>query len=481
MKKALEYFVFVLFILVTSLFVVDLKYKNIVHSAIADIHKSQQQQDTNKNRNKEEETTNKLLNKKDLRFKVGSGSALGNEEDLFKYVVERIKASYVEDVDEKKIYENALSGVLSALDPHSAYLTEKNFREMQVQTKGEFGGLGVVITKDMNFIKVISPLEDTPAFRIGILPGDYISQINNKTTYEMSLYDAVEMMRGKVGEKVKLVILRKGESKPLEFELKREIIKIDAVKGEIINGNIMYIKINNFVEATQRDVIGMYNKLKTDPKVEKNIAGFILDLRNNPGGLLEQSVKVSELFLEKDKVVVSIKGKEGQFLESYKTGDKGMMLPKSVPMVVLVNDGSASAAEIVAGALQDHKRAIIIGIKTFGKASVQQIFPLTNGGAIKLTIARYYTPSGRSLQVEGIVPDIIARKGEMKFEKDDLELREGDLDKHLKREDVVDEAIRENRIKKNEKEEVRSDIRDYQLLRAVDLINGINFFKNNEN
>lgn len=481
MKKAFEYFIYTLFIFTISFFVVDTRYKSIILNNEKQIYLS--------------ENDVSLLNK-DQKIQIKSGDVGNvnsnklmfdlnnfnfkqqkNNEDLFQYVKERIKLSYIEDIDDDKIYENAMNGMLSSLDPHSAYLSKKDFKEMQVQTKGEFGGLGIVVTKDSNFIKVVSPIDDTPAARAGILSGDYISQINDKQTFDMSLLEAVDIMRGKVGEKVKITVLRTGETKPLEFELKREKIKIDSVKGEVLNNNIIYIRITNFIESTQQDTINMFNNLKSS--LNKNeLKGVVLDLRNNPGGLLDQSVKISELFLDKDKTVVSIKGKNEQFLETYKTTKDNVLIDKSIPLIVLVNEGSASASEIVAGALQDHNRAVILGVKTFGKASVQQIFPLGNGGAMKITIARYYTPLGRSIQLDGIVPDIIAEKGEVKFNKNNFEIREKDLQGHLekenkvKKDDIVEKTIKEKAVNNS------NYITDYQLLKAIDLIKGINFFNN---
>lgn len=403
-----------------------------------------------------------------------------NNIDLFNYVIERIKTSYVEDVDDNEIYESALKGILSSLDPHSMYMTQKEFKEMQVQTKGEFGGLGIVVAKDGNFIKVISPIDDTPAAKAGILAGDYISEIDGVDTFDMNLVDAVEKMRGKVGERIKIVVLRVGETAPLTFNLKREMIKIDAVKGSVKHDDIIYLRITNFIETTQQDTINMYNSLKNQIK-SGVVKGVVLDLRNNPGGLLDQSVKISELFLDGNKTVISIRGKNNQFFEDYKTSNKKPLI-KDIPIVVLVNEGSASASEIVAGALQDHKVGIVVGEKTFGKASVQQVFPLLNGGAVKMTIARYYTPLGRSIQVDGIIPDIIVKQGKITFNnKTTPEVREKDLKGHLEKQDDIVKTTLLTRVKEAEKKEnnfSQEDLNDYQLLKALDLINGINFFKN---
>ncbi|MBO4956537.1 MAG: S41 family peptidase [Rickettsiales bacterium] len=494
MKKAIRYFIYVLFVCVLGIsaymvlqnsnYTIKFVNKNEIDEKhyVNTINKEQQViQDgkvEEKNANNSVVVGSNTIN--NLKFMVGGVGKDVDNKDLFDYVIERIKASYVEEVKDKEIYESALKGILSSLDPHSMYLNEKEFKEMQVQTKGEFGGLGIVVTKDSNFIKVVSPIDDTPAARAGILSGDYISEIDGTDTFDMSLTDAVDKMRGKVGEKVKIVVLRKGENKPLEFSLKREIIKIDAVKGSIKNNNIIYLRITNFIETTQQDTINMFNTLKnkiTDSKV----AGVILDLRNNPGGLLDQSIKVSELFLDGNKTVVSIKGRDNQYFEDYKTNNKKALI-KNVPIVVLVNEGSASASEIVAGALQDYKVAIVMGEKTFGKASVQQVFPLMNGGAVKMTIARYYTPLGRSIQLDGIVPDIIVKKGEVVFSnKLYPEIREKDLKGHLEKhnnsEDILTKTVKEKKEEMKSQDVIDdSDLKDYQLLKAIDLINGVNFY-----
>lgn len=397
-------------------------------------------------------------------------------DELLKYIVNKLKITYVEDIDEEKIYESAIKGMLSSLDPHSRYLNKKEYKEMEENLKGEFGGLGIVVTKNTElFITVISPLEDTPAYKAGIKSGDYISQINDKSTFDMDLYQAINIMRGKVGEKVKLTILRKGETKPLEFTLRREKIKTNPVKGKIVNGNIAYIRVTEFKDHLQQDIINFFNKIKQDLKGNE-LKGLILDLRNNPGGLLTEAIKVSELFLDKDKVVVSTKDKNAKSLNLYKTTRGNVLINKNTPLVVLVNNGSASASEIVSGAIQDHKRGLVLGTKTFGKASVQTVYPLLNGGAMLITTARYYTPSNRSIQLEGIKPDIIVKQGKITFEDNIYDnFGEKDLKGHLKRED---EDIVQKTIRENTKEKVNENYSDdYQLSRAVDLIKELNFMK----
>lgn len=396
--------------------------------------------------------------------------------ELFDFILDKIRYEYVEEVEDKKLYENAMNGLLSSLDPHSSYMNEKEFKEMQVATKGEFGGLGIVVTKDSNFIKVVSPIDDTPAARAGIKSGDYISKIDGELTYDMGLEKAVEKMRGKPGTKVNIVVLRKGESEPLEFSIKREIIKVEAVKGRIENNNIIYIKITNFIETTYNDVVNTFNRLKKTIDDGK-LYGVILDLRNDPGGLLDQAVKVGSLFLKEGETVVYIKGRDDQLIETYKSDAKKVLID-NIPVVVLVNEGSASASEIVAGALQDHKKAIIVGTKTFGKASVQTVYPLPNGGAMKMTIARYYTPLGRSIQLDGIEPDIYVPEATVNFAGNKYEMRrEKDLDGHLEKgkEDIVAKSIQENL----QKEELAKNVDDYQLSKAIDLLIGINYYNKN--
>lgn len=495
MKKAIKIFIYTLLLCVLTFLIYTVVESKgytvkIIQKNSTNIDTNTQEIDDNvdktseiKQEDKNVETNNIVVGNNvinNLKLIVNKQDKEINNVDLFNYVIERIKTSYVEDVDDNKIYENALKGVLSSLDPHSAYMNEKEFREMQVQTKGEFGGLGIVVTKDGNFIKVISPIDDTPAAKAGILAGDYISEIDSVDTFNMNLIEAVEKMRGKVGERVKIVVLRVGETKPLTFNLKREVIKIDAVKGSIKHDGIIYLRITNFIETTQQDTINMYNSLKNQVK-DGLVKGVVLDLRNNPGGLLDQSVKISELFLDGNKTVVSIKGKDNQFFEDYKTSNKKPLI-KGIPVVVLVNEGSASASEIVAGALQDHKVGIVVGEKTFGKASVQQVFPLLNGGAVKMTIARYYTPLGRSIQVDGIIPDIIVKQGKITFnDKIFPEVREKDLKGHLEKQedDIVKKTLTEKKKEEESKEGnfSQDDLNDYQLLKALDLINGINFFK----
>ncbi len=476
MKKTLNFIFFTIILVLCSLFIYKRNFIKRVESVYILA------------RNNEEEIISQKEPLGDEGFKFNFSlfnnlteqQQIKNNEDLLRYIIKKLKISYIEEIDEEKVYENAIKGILTSLDPHSRYLNKKEYKEMQENIKGEFGGLGIIVTKNTDlFITVISPIEDTPAYKAGIRTGDFISQIDDKNTFDMDLYQAINLMRGKVGEKVKITILRKGEVKPLEFVLKREKIKTNPVKGKIINDNIIYIKLTEFKDNLQQDTINMFNKLKVTMG-ENKLKGFILDLRNNPGGLLTEAVKISELFIDKDQVVVSTKDRDAKSLNLYKTSNGNLLLDRNTPLVVLVNNGSASASEIVAGAIQDYKRGIILGTKTFGKASVQTVFPLLNGGALLITTARYYTPLNRSIQLDGIIPDIIVKQGKISFEDNKYEdFGEKNLEGHLEREeteDIVQKTIKENSKKKENNENLYNN--DYQLLRAISLIDEINIINN---
>jgi len=356
----------------------------------------------------------------------------------FAEVFGAIKSSYVEPVEDKKLITEAISGMLTGLDPHSAYLDQDAFRELQVGTQGQFGGLGIEVGMEEGFVKVVSPIEDTPAFRAGLKPGDFIIKIDDTSVKGMTLNDAVKRMRGKPKTTIRLTILRKGDAKPFEVTLTREVIRVQSVKSKLIEPGYGWVRVSQFQEHTGQDLVkhieGLYKK-------DGPLKGLILDLRNDPGGLLNGAVGISSAFLPRGVVVVSTDGRtedaKRKFIaapEDYLRGNREDYLKnlpaavKTVPMVVLVNGGSASASEIVAGALQDHKRATVLGTPTFGKGSVQTILPLGNNTAIKLTTARYYTPSGRSIQAKGIVPDVLI---EDPTTPTTGRLREADLEKHL--------------------------------------------------
>ena len=323
--------------------------------------------------------------------------------NLFAEVMERAKISYVEEVTDKKLIESAINGMLTSLDPHSSYLDYDSFNYMNEQTKGKFGGLGIEITMDNGLVKVVSPIDDTPAAKAGIKAGDYITNIDDETVVGMSLNEAVSKLRGKVGTKVKLSI-RRVNSKPIELTIKRQEIKIQSVKSEIKNDEVSYIRISSFSEDIDQTISEAIEKAKKELK--NKLLGIVIDVRNNPGGLLDQAVEVSDLFLEKGEIVSTRSRNESDTVKFLATeGD----IAKDLPIVVMINEGSASASEILAGALQDHRRAVILGEKSFGKGSVQTVIPLRDFGAMRITTARYYTPSGRSIQAKGIEPDILVK------------------------------------------------------------------------
>lgn len=360
----------------------------------------------------------------------------------FSNVFGLIKQSYVEPVSDKKLINEAIKGMVAGLDPHSSYLDEEDFKDLQSNTQGEFGGLGIEVTMEDGLVRVISPIEDTPADRAGIKAGDYIAKIDDTQVQGLSINEAVSKMRGVIGTSITLTVLRKGETKPLIISLKRAIIKTQSVKFKLAEPNYGYIRITQFQERTTEDLAKAIEALYAENK--SPLKGIVLDLRNDPGGLLNGAVGVSAAFLPKDALVVYTEGRDPDAKirltatkENYqRDGDdifkKTPKEVKTVPLVVLVNGGSASASEIVAGALQDHKRALVIGTQTFGKGSVQTIVPIDSKAAVKLTTARYFTPSGRSIQAKGIVPDIAAEEATLNGKEDNgLRVREVDLDRHL--------------------------------------------------
>ncbi len=323
--------------------------------------------------------------------------------NLFGDVFERVRADYVEKPDDAKLIENAINGMLSGLDPHSSYMDAKSYRDMQVQTRGEFGGLGIEVTMEDGLIKVVAPIDDTPAAKAGILANDLITKLDDEQVQGMTLNQAVEKMRGPVNTKIKLTIMRKGVDKPIEVTLTRDIIHVRSVRWHVEGDDVGYIRITQFNEQTTEGLRKAVSEITAKVPDDK-LKGYILDLRNNPGGLLDQAISVADAFLEKGEIV-STRGRNPEETQRFnaRPGD----LIKHKPLIVLINGGSASASEIVAGALQDHKRATLIGTRSFGKGSVQTIIPLGPGnGALRLTTARYFTPSGRSIQAQGIAPDI---------------------------------------------------------------------------
>ena len=380
----------------------------------------------------------------------------------------KIKENYVEDVEDKTLLENAIRGMLTGLDPHSSYLDKDAFTDLRVGTRGEFGGLGIVVGMEDGYVKVVSPIDDTPAQRAGVKAGDMIIRLDDKSVKGMGLDDAVKVMRGKPGSDISLTISREGEDKPLQITITRAVIRVKSVKSRTLDEGFGYVRISQFQERTGVDLKKAMNKLKKENKGK--LKGLVLDLRNNPGGLLDAAISVSDVFLAKGGIV-SVEGRNEtvQMAHSARSGD----MLKGAPLVVLVNGGSASASEIVAGALQDHKRAIIMGTRSFGKGSVQTVVPLGNGTALKLTTARYYTPKKRSIQAEGIEPDIVLSDLKLTENKaaDIKPLKEADLDGHLKNGNGTKKT-------KEGKEAINKDdknlaSKDYHLYEALNLLKGL--------
>lgn len=388
---------------------------------------------------------------------------------LFGDVFERVRSEYVEEKDDKTLIEYALNGMLSSLDPHSSYLSEEKFKDMRVETSGEFGGLGIEVTMENGLVKVVSPIDDTPAFRAGLQSGDYIVKIDDNAVMGMSLSEAVDKMRGKVGSTIDLSIARKGEESQIDVTLVRDIIQIKSVRFRT-EGDIGYIRVTTFSQKTGPGVRQAVSEITKE--VGENLTGFVLDLRNNPGGLLSQAIEVSDVFLDKGEIV-SQRGRYEEDTERNNATPGDMA--NGLPVVVLVNGGSASASEIVAGALQDHRRGIVMGTQSFGKGSVQTVMPLPGNGAMRLTTARYYTPSGRSIQAKGITPDIIVEQSTIESLKS-KHLREADLKGALDKQ-TVDKKKKPANDNKKEVEEERVD---YQLERALDLLTGLSLFNNTE-
>jgi carboxyl-terminal processing protease len=403
--------------------------------------------------------------------------------DLFGEVFERVRSDYVENVSDQQLIEAAINGMLTALDPHSSYMNAKSFSDMQVQVQGQFGGLGIEVTMENGFIKVVSPIDDTPAAAAGLKPNDLIVAIDGEPVQGMSLADAVEHMRGPVNSTIKLTIKRENRD-PFEVSLKRAIVKIQSVKSQLIGNDVAYIRITSFNEQTNSGVQAAMKSLSGKPGVK--LTGVVLDLRNNPGGLLDQAIGVSDDFLDKGEIV-STRGRRAEDAQRYdaKPGD----ITNGLPMVVLINGGSASASEIVAGALKDHHRAILLGTRSFGKGSVQTIIQLPGHGAIRLTTARYYTPSGRSIQAEGIQPDIAVEPAKIEKLAEVQIPHEADLRGALKNTDPGEankpadknakpaSATPESAPSSNTVDpSVMGTSEDYQLARAVDMLRGLALF-----
>ena len=385
---------------------------------------------------------------------------------LFGDVFERVRADYVDEVTDEEMIESAIRGMLADLDPHSSFLNAKSFQNMRVQTKGEFGGLGIEVTMENGLVKVVSPIDDTPAFRAGVHAGDLISHLNGEAVLGLTLSQAVEMMRGPVNTDLKITI-RRGKQEPFDVTITRDVIKIRSVRSRA-EDNVGYLRITTFNEQTYSGLEASVADLKEE--IGDTIAGYVLDLRNNPGGLLDQAIAVSDGFLNQGEIV-STRGRDPNDAQRFnaRAGD----LTDGLPLIVLINGGSASASEIVAGALQDHQRAIIMGTRSFGKGSVQTIIPLGGDGAMRLTTARYYTPSGRSIQAKGIDPDIEVEQARIESLEDGPGRREADLRGALEnRGGVAPEATGEE----ESGEPAAEAPQDYQLARAIDLLRGLSMF-----
>ena len=404
-------------------------------------------------------------------------SSVYEQLDLFGDIFERIRAQYVEEVDESKLIEAAIDGMLTSLDPHSSYLSPDDAAAMRVQTRGEFGGLGIEVTQEEGFVKVVSPIDGTPAQEAGIEAGDFITHVNGESVLGLTLDKAVELMRGPVGSEIVITVVREGEDEPFDVSIVRDTIKLTAVRART-EGNTVVLRITTFNDQTTPNLeAGLKEEIEKAGGMD-NINGIVLDLRNNPGGLLTQAIKVSDEFLETGEIV-STRGRNPEDGERFNATPGDMAGGK--PMVVLINGGSASASEIVAGALQDHRRAIVVGTKSFGKGSVQTVMPLRGDGAMRLTTARYYTPSGRSIQALGVSPDIVVEqpRREAATEEDDeakaaRTRSEANLRGRLNNDSLSEDEIRqieEDRAKAEAAAKLRQD--DYQLAYAIDILKGL--------
>ncbi|HEX9857960.1 MAG TPA: S41 family peptidase [Paracoccaceae bacterium] len=398
--------------------------------------------------------------------------------DLFGDIFERIRAQYVEEVETDKLIEAAINGMLTSLDPHSSYLPPDDFDDMQVQTRGEFGGLGIEVTQEEGFIKVVSPIDDTPAAAAGIEAGDFITHVNAESVLGLTLDQAVEMMRGPVGSEIIITVVREGVAEPFDVSIIRDTIKLTAARSRVV-GNTVVVRLTTFNDQTYPGLVESIEKSVNELGGIEKVNGFVLDLRNNPGGLLTQAIKVSDAFLEKGEIV-STRGRQAGDGERFNAtpGD----LTGNKPLVVLINGGSASASEIVAGALQDHRRAIVVGTKSFGKGSVQTVIPLRGEGAMRLTTARYYTPSGRSIQALGVAPDIVVNQpvrpetpeGDEGPAVETNGRSEADLRGIISNDSMTEDEkrlLQEERALAEEAAKLRDE--DYQLAYAVDILKGL--------
>lgn len=390
---------------------------------------------------------------------------------VFNEALDMIEKNYVEKVESKTLIQEAINGMMKSLDPHSSYLNAEMYKELQSDTKGSFGGIGIEITMQNDVLTVVSPIEDTPAFNAGVKAGDQIVRIDDKSTKGISIMDAVKKLRGPENSKVKISVMRKGLTQPQEFVINRAVINIKSVKNRSYEGNIGYIRVSSFQERTADDV----KKALAELKKKVTLDGLVIDVRNNPGGLLDQAVKVSDIFL-KSGTIVSIMGRAKSLESKFVAKDDGS--EPACPIVVLVNEGSASAAEILAGALQDNGKAIVLGTQSFGKGSVQTVIPFEDGSALKLTTARYYTPKGKSIQAEGITPDITVEYIKPPEEKEtEIIIRERDLKGHIRGENEKEQTeTKEVKTKTISKRNFEDITKDNQLKSAVDLLKSWEIF-----
>ena len=412
-------------------------------------------------------------------------SSVYEQLDLFGDIFERIRAGYVEEVDETKLIEAAINGMLTSLDPHSSYLSAEDAADMRVQTRGEFGGLGIEVTQEEGFVKVVSPMDGTPADEAGILSGDFITHVDGESLLGLTLDEAVDMMRGPVGSEIVITIVREGTSEPFDVTLERDTIKLTAVRGRT-EGETVVLRVTTFNDQTYENLEQTLEDAVEELGGEDKLTGVVLDLRNNPGGLLTQAIEVSDAFLDAGEIV-STRGRQPQDGERYNATEGDLIDGK--PMVVLINNGSASASEIVAGALQDHRRAVVVGTKSFGKGSVQTVMPLRGDGAMRLTTARYYTPSGRSIQALGISPDIVVEQP--RPDPDEVAAADGEEESNVpsiasqpRTEESLRGSLRNDSMTEDERQQLideqasaaeAAELRkeDYQLAYAIDILKGL--------
>jgi carboxyl-terminal processing protease len=406
----------------------------------------------------------------------GRNASVYQQLDLFGDVFERIRSNYVEDVDTAALIEAAINGMLTSLDPHSSYLPPRDFDSMQVQTRGEFGGLGIEVTQEDGFVRVITPMDDTPAMEAGVEAGDFITHVDGEALLGLTLEQAVDMMRGPVGSEIVITIVREGEEQPFDITIVRDRIRLTAVRSRL-EGNTAIIRISTFNDQTYPNLRDGLEELIEEVGGLENLNGVVIDLRNNAGGLLSEAIRVTDAFLDQGEIV-STRGREPQDGDRFNATSGDMI--DGLPMVVLVNGGSASASEIVAGALQDHRRAVIVGTNTFGKGSVQSVMPLPGSGAMRLTTSLYYTPSGRSIQALGVAPDILVEQ------REPIEVSEEEEERAVRRNEaslrgaLQNSTLSEDQIRQLEEEQAIAEAsarlrnEDYQLAYAIDILTGLN-------